>query len=301
LSIRLKKILGTTGIFRVKNRLTGKEHTNEQKKDNNMYFSSNIKLLRKRLGRTQDDIAYSLNMKRSTLSGYENGIAQPGLEALVSFSGFFKISIDTLVKVDLSSLAESQIRQIERGYDVFLTGSDLRVLATTVDQENTENIEMVNESAKAGYRSGYADPEFIRVLPAFQLPFLSRDRKYRAFQISGDSMLPIPDRSWVVGEFVQNWNNIRTDYPYIILTLDDGIVFKIAENKIAAEQVLTLHSLNPLYEAYDIHVKDLREVWKFVHFISSEIPEPNLPKDELVKTVVSLQKEIREIQTRLNL
>ena len=40
-----------------------------------MYFSSNIKLLRKRLGRTQDDIAFSLGMKRPTLSGYENGIA----------------------------------------------------------------------------------------------------------------------------------------------------------------------------------------------------------------------------------
>jgi len=266
-----------------------------------MYFSSNIKLLRKRMGRTQDDIAYSLNMKRSTLSGYENGIAEPGLEALIAFSGFFKISIDTLVKVDLGTLSESQLRQVERGYDIFLTGSDLRVLATTVDHENTENIEVVNESAKAGYRSGYADPEFIRVLPAFQLPFLSRDRKYRAFQVSGDSMLPIPDKSWVIGEFVQNWNTIRSNYPYIILTLDEGIVFKIAENKIQSEQKLTLISLNPFYEPYDIHVKDLREVWKFVHYISSEVPEPNLPKEDLARTVATLKKEIREIQTRLNL
>jgi transcriptional regulator with XRE-family HTH domain len=273
-----------------------KEHTEEK-----MFFSTNIKLLRKRMGRTQDDIAYSLSMKRSTLSGYENGIAQPGLEALIEFSRFFKVSIDTMVKVDLGSLPESQISQIERGYDVFKTGSDLRVLATTVDSENTENIEMVNENAKAGYRSGYADPEFIRVLPAFQLPFLSRDRKYRAFQITGDSMDPIPDKSWVVGEFVQNWNNIRSNYPYVILTLEDGIVFKIVENKISSEQILTLHSLNPFYDPYDLHVKDLREVWKFVHYISSEVPAPNLPKDELVKTVVSLQKELKEIQTRLNL
>lgn len=266
-----------------------------------MHFSSNIKLLRRRMGRTQDDIAYSLNMKRSTLSGYENGIAEPGLEALAAFSRFFKISIDTLVKIDLASLSESQIRQVERGYDVFLTGSDLRVLATTVSNENTENIEVVNENAKAGYRSGYADPEFIRVLPTFQLPFLSRDRKYRAFQVNGDSMLPIPDKSWVIGEFVQNWNTIRSHYPYIILTIEDGIVFKMAENKIAAENKLTLVSLNPFYEPFDIHVKDVREVWKFVNYISSEIPEPNLPRENLSKTVADLKKEIREIQTRLNI
>ena len=266
-----------------------------------MYFSSNIKLLRKRLGRTQDDIAFSLDMKRSTLSGYENGIAQPGLEALIAFSKFFKISIDTLVKEDLSRLAESELSQLERGYDVFVTGSKLRVLATTVDAENNENIELVGETAKAGYRSGFADPEFIRVLPVFQLPFLSRDKKYRAFQINGDSMLPIPDKSWVIGEFVQNWFNIRNGYPYIILTLDDGIVFKVSENRLQEEQKLTLMSLNPLYDPYEIHVKDIREVWKFVHFVSSEIPEPNLPKDELTQTVMSIQKDIKNIQMKMKL
>ena len=50
-----------------------------------MYFASNIKFLRKRRGRTQDDVAFALNLKRSTLSGYENGVAQPGIEILISF------------------------------------------------------------------------------------------------------------------------------------------------------------------------------------------------------------------------
>jgi transcriptional regulator with XRE-family HTH domain len=266
-----------------------------------MYFSSNIKLLRKRLGRTQDDIAFSMNMKRSTLSGYENGIAEPGMEALVTFSRHFKISIDTLVKEDLSKLAESELSQLERGYDIFITGSKLRVLATTVNSDNNENVELVSETAKAGYRSGFADPEFIRVLPVFQLPFLSRDRKYRAFQVNGDSMLPIPDKSWVIAEFVQNWFTIRTGYPYIILTLEDGIVFKLAENKLKEEQKLTLVSLNPFYDPYDVNVKDIREVWKFVHYVSSEIPEPNQPRDNLTKTVISMQKELKDIQMKLKL
>ena len=266
-----------------------------------LYFSSNIKLLRKRLGRTQDDVAFSLEMKRSTLSGYENGVAEPGLEALTAFSRYFKISIDTLVKVDLQKLPESELSQIERGYDVFITGGNLRILATTVDPENEENIEIVGETAKAGYRSGFADPEFIRVLPVFQLPFLSKDRKYRAFQVNGDSMLPIPDKSWVVGEYVQNWQTIRNGHPYIILTLEDGIVFKVVENKVKEDQKLRLISLNPLYEPYEVHVKDIREVWKFVNFFSSEIPEPNMEKDELVRTVKAIEKEIREMQMKLNL
>lgn len=253
------------------------------------------------MGRTQDDIAFSLDMKRSTLSGYENGIAQPALDALAAFSSFFGISIDTLVKVDLSKLPESELSQLEKGYDIYITGSKLRVLTTMVDKDNNENIEVVSEGAKAGYRTGYADPEFIRVLPAFQLPFLSRDRKYRAFQVSGDSMLPIPDRSWVVGEFVQNWYTIRDNYPYIILTMEDGIVFKIAENHLKEKQLLTLFSLNPLYDPFEVNVKDIKEVWKFVHYISSEVPEPNLPKENLIQTVQALQKEVKAIQTKLNI
>ena len=67
-----------------------------------MFFSSNIKFLRKHRGRTQDDMAFALNLKRSTLSGYENGVSEPNLEALVAFSKYFGIAIDTLVKVDLT-------------------------------------------------------------------------------------------------------------------------------------------------------------------------------------------------------
>jgi len=182
------------------------------------FFKDNIKLLRKRKSRTQDDVAFALEMKRSTLSGYENGVAQPNLNALMRFSEFYGVAIDTLVKMDLPSLSESQLLQLEQGYDIYVKGSNLRVLATTVDQDNEENIELVNEKAKAGYATGFADPDYIKVLPTFKLPFLSKQKKYRTFQVSGDSMLPIPDGSYVTGEFVQDWNFIRNHHAYIVLT-----------------------------------------------------------------------------------
>ncbi len=266
-----------------------------------MFFSSNIKLLRKRRGRTQDDVAHALDMKRSTLSGYENQVAQPGIEALIAFSKYFNIAIDTLIRVELSELSESQLSQVERGFDIYLKGSKLRVLATTVDNDNNENIELVNEKASAGYTHGFADPDFIRVLPTFQLPFLSRSKKYRTFQISGDSMIPIPDKSWVTGEYVENWSMIRTNYPYIVLTLDDGIVFKVVENRIKKDGQLRLISLNPLYETYEIEASQVKEVWKFVHYISSEIPEPNMPKEKLMEEVQSLKQQVLAIQTKLSL
>jgi transcriptional regulator with XRE-family HTH domain len=265
----------------------------------NNFFGQNIKLLRKRRGRTQEDVAVVLDMKRPTLSGYENGVAEPGITLLMAFSDYFKVSVDTLLKQDLSALPDSQLSQLERGFDVFVKGSNLRIMATTVDSSNKENIELVPHKASAGYRTGFADPEFIRMLPTFQLPFLSADRKYRMFQINGDSMLPIPDKSWITGEFVQNWQNMRDGLAYIILTIEDGIMFKVVENHINDEGRIRLHSLNPLYEPYYVDVKDIREIWRFVHYISAELPEPNLPKNEFATTLASLKKEVADIKAQL--
>jgi transcriptional regulator with XRE-family HTH domain len=263
------------------------------------YFSTNIKFLRKRRGMTQDEVAEKLSMKRPTLSGYENEVSQPTITALLTFSKFYNIAIDTLLNIELHKLSELQLRQLEHGEDVFIKGGRLRVLATTINSDNDENIELVTEKAKAGYATGFADPEYISRLPRFQLPFLSKQKKYRTFQLSGDSMLPIPDKSWVTAEYLQDWNHIISGEAYVIFTLDDGIVFKVVENLLQREGVLRLYSLNPLYEPYEVPVSEIKEVWKFIHYISKELPEPVLPQDELLKTVATLKNDMARIKSRV--
>ena len=264
-----------------------------------MYLKSNLKLLRKRKGRTQDDVAFTLGMKRSTLSGYENGVAEPGVEILMALSGYYKIAIDTMLTVNLELLSESQLLQLEHGADVYIQGSQLRILATTVNNSNDENIELVPERAKAGYKNGFADPNFISELPVFQLPFLSKDRKYRTFQLNGDSMLPIPDGSWVTAEFVQDWNTIVSGKAYIVFTLDEGIVFKVIENLIKDENKILLYSLNPIYEPYEIQISEVKEIWKFINYISSELPEPSLPEDHLISMVSKLKRNVEKLNLRI--
>jgi len=263
------------------------------------FFAQNIKLLRKRRKRTQDEVAAALEMKRSTLSGYENGVASPGLDALAGFSDYFEIAIDTLIRVNMAELSESQLSELERGFDIFVKGSRLRVLTTTVDSDNDENIELVPEKAKAGYQRGFADPGFISELPVFQLPFLSREKKYRTFQINGDSMSPIPDGSWVTGEFIQDWFNVKDGEACIILTLNEGIVFKIVENRLEKSGKLIAHSLNPIYKPYEISVKEIKELWKFSHYISQEMPEPEVNNETVLQRLKKLQDEVADIRKKV--
>jgi transcriptional regulator with XRE-family HTH domain len=259
-----------------------------------MYLNSNLKFLRQRRNVTQDVAANGLDMSRSTLNSYENGsIKNPALDALLTFSKYYKISIDTLVKIDISKLSSYHLSELEKGRDVFLTGSKLRVIATTVDSHNKENIEVVPLKAKAGYKNGYADPDFISSLPVFQLPILFNDRKYRMFQITGDSMLPIPDKSWVIGEYVENFYDIKDNHPYVLLTKDEGIVFKIAFNNLRKKKSILLKSLNAFYEPYEVSITEVKEVWKFCNYISSEIPDM---KNELISKIEKIEQEMKEIK-----
>ena len=261
-----------------------------------MYFSQNIKTLRNRRKRTQDVVANELGMSRSTLNSYENGsIKNPTLEALMLFSKYFRLSIDTMVKIDLVKLSDYQLSELERGNDVYVTGSRLRVIATTVDSQNRENIEVVPLKAKAGYKNGFADPDFIKKLPTFQLPLLLSDRKYRMFQISGDSMLPIPDKSWVIGEYLENWYDIKDGEAYVILTQEEGLVFKVAHNNLRKKKNLLLKSLNTTYQPYELHVNEIREVWKFCNYLSNQLPENTFMKDELLSKLQKLEAEVKSI------
>ncbi len=264
-----------------------------------LFFATNLKLLRKRRKRTQDDVSFSTGIKRPTLSGYENSGVLPSVENLLSLADYFGLSADTLLRVDLRQLSEYQFSQLERGSDVYIRGSNIRVLATTIDKSNRENIELVAEKAKAGYSTGFADPEYIKELPRFQLPFLSDNKKYRSFQVSGDSMLPVPEGAWITGEFIQDWSDIVSGKPYIILTLNDGVVFKIVENQLEERGVLRLYSLNTLYEPYDVNVADVREVWRFKNFIAEEIPGEGAPQQNLARMVMELKKDVEKIKGRM--
>lgn len=264
-----------------------------------MYLSINIKFLRKRKRFTQSGLAELLGINRSGVNNYENGSAVPPVQVLIALSDLFHISIDTLLRINLSKLRESQLYLIENGSDVFVKGNELRVLATTVNSRNQDNIELVSIKAKAGYTAGYFDPEFISGLPVFQLPFLSKEKKYRTFQVSGDSMLPIPDKSWVTGEFVQDLSDIKDGGLYIVLTLNEGIVFKKVKNELKTKGALRMISTNPEYAPYDLPLAEVREVWKFVHYITSEVSDPVATEDIAVE-MKALRREVEEVRRRLS-
>ena len=236
-----------------------------------MHFSENLKFLRKRQNKSQTNLAAELEIARTSLSGYEKNV-QPPFRTLIKISDYFNISLDAFIKYKLDALSEFQLSQIEKGFDVDVTGSKLRLLTISVDNNGKENIEMVPIKAQAGYTNSYGDMDFIATLPKFKLPFLSENKTYRTFQIEGDSMLPIKEGSWVTCSYLENWEHLKNGKACIVVTKDEGIVFKLVYNRLSENKFLLVSS-NRNYSPFEISVSQVSEIWQFETYNSFEFDE----------------------------
>ena len=109
----------------------------------------NIKLLRKRAKRSQEELAQELGLTRSSYSGYENGVAEPNILTLNNVSKLYGITLDDLVNKDFSKFTEVDWSPVDKGVYTDTKGSKLRVLMSVVDHNNEELIEMITDGFAA--------------------------------------------------------------------------------------------------------------------------------------------------------
>jgi transcriptional regulator with XRE-family HTH domain len=257
---------------------------------------ANIRFLRKTKNLTQQQFADSLNIKRSMVGAYEEERAKPKLDNMKQIASFFSISVDELVseKITQKWLDEREKRQQQ---EKELKAGNLRILSITVDQEDRENIEFVPVKASAGYVNGYSDPEFVKELPKFHLPML-KGGTFRAFELKGDSMLPLKPGTIIIGEYVDDWKTIKNNETFVVISKDDGIVYKRIQNKLKDSKTLLLKSDNKAYEPYPMHADQILEIWKAKAYISMDFPEGDADAsiDKLTSMVMNLQKTVASIQ-----
>jgi transcriptional regulator with XRE-family HTH domain len=251
-------------------------------------ISSNIKFLRKKKGLTQQQFADQVGIKRSLVGAYEEERAEPKYDLLKNIAIFFDITVDDFINetIDDKWLAKPKPNQ-----------NGLRVLSISVDKEDNENIEMVPMKASAGYMNGYADPEYVAQLPKLYLPMFKQGT-YRGFEIKGDSMLPLVSGTTIIGEYVENWGDIKPAETYVIISKNDGVVYKRIGNKFKDNKKLKLVSDNPVYDPYEINGEDILEVWKAKAYISTHLPmpTPEPTMESLTNMMAQMQRSISKLE-----
>jgi phage repressor protein C with HTH and peptisase S24 domain len=165
-----------------------------------------------------------------------------------------------------------------------------------MDQDQRQNIELVNSKAAAGYLESFQDPEYIRDLPKMYIPNLPAG-SYRAFEIKGDSMLPMPSGSLVISKYVESLKDLKDDKTYIIITERDGIVYKRVRNH-SDQSCLTAISDNEVYPPYTIDYSDIQEIWRYhAHIVFSDARQQQT--DWLQETVMDMQKKLADLQKKI--
>jgi transcriptional regulator with XRE-family HTH domain len=223
-------------------------------------ISKNIKHLRKLKGLSQEALSEDLKVTRSRIGSYEESRSSPTNEMLIKLSDYFKLPIDIILRKDLTKGSEASFIEL---------GNQRVLFPITVDIENNDLIEVVPIKASAGYLNGYDDPEYIEQLQKIKLPFLPTG-KHRAFPIKGDSMLPMKDGSFVVGRFIDDRNEIKSNKTYVLVTLNDGMVYKRVINNIEIDGTLELVSDNKTYNTYKIPIDEVLELWEFTCSINTQ-------------------------------
>ncbi|MCV9926273.1 helix-turn-helix domain-containing protein [Flavobacterium sp. LS1R49] len=253
-------------------------------------FSDNIRSLRLKKKISQEKVAESLLITRGRYVKYEDGSSEAPYEILKKIAHYYHISIDLLLSVDVRKIPMDDLLKLE--------GNRL-VLPITVSQDGENFIEVVTQKAKAGYLSGYADPEFIESLNHISLPHLGPG-KFRAFPIDGDSMPPHKNTTWIVGKYIENLREIRKGKTYILLTFNEGMTYKRLEKK--GLDSLTVSSDNINYNPYDIKLSDILEIWEYAAHLGGDDSKLEAGDSESLESVIrKLQIDIMEIKTKISI
>ncbi|MEL6675186.1 MAG: S24 family peptidase [Bacteroidota bacterium] len=233
-------------------------------------FGKNLKFLREKYHLTQSRLAEEIcgeeseDKMQKKIGSYEQGHAFPPPDTMFHILRRFDLKYEHLLNLDLTALTDREWGMIHQP-----EGNQLHILAISVDKEGRENIEFVPEKAAAGYARGFSSESYIRQLDKFHLPWLPKEFTYRAFEISGDSMLPILSGTIVVGQFVEDLQHITQGERYILVTTE-GILFKrlypLPHQKDKSSVLVV--SDNPIYPPYEMPAENILEAWKFYAHIS---------------------------------
>lgn len=253
-------------------------------------LSDNLRFLRARKQLSQQKVADLLMITRVRYAKYEDGTSEPPIEILMRISKYFSVSIDLLVAVDLRKYPLEEMLNLP----------DNRILVPiTVDSSGNNQIEIIPQKASMGYLNGYADPEYIENLQTISLPFL-RNGKYRAFPVQGDSMPPYKDGAYIVGKYIEDLSELKTDKTYIFITVNDGITYKRFQFHEA--DGICVKADNNFYEPYKIPLTEIKELWEFACSISTQEYEPEeFAQLSIQNLFVEIKDDIRKMNVQNDL
>ena len=108
-------------------------------------------------------------------------------------------------------------------------------------------------------------------------------------------MLPVKNGSYVIAKFVEDIRDVKNGRTYIVLTKNDGLVYKRVYEK--ETETFTLSSDNKFYDPYEVNKEDILELWEFTCCINTqEYSEEELKLSSIINMFQELKIELKSIK-----
>jgi phage repressor protein C with HTH and peptisase S24 domain len=264
----------------------------------------NLKVLRKKINKTQSDIAFHLHNTQQTIGNWEQGIGEPSVEEFLSLKNYFGISLDNFfknVQLNTNKEIEKNVKLNVKGH-VQLTGKkrSREVVEYQLQEEQAgyvNNVYDIDSKAAAGMAYLLQDVDRFKALPTLYIPNLGTGFHIR-LQITGDSMhSTIKDGDRVVATLCANpVQNLREGHIYVIIDRDEEVVCKriyragetqwefVSDNDIYTPYKRDLNDILAVLRVEEVHTTDLRnyfsdtrkeivQIWKSIEDIKRKLPK----------------------------
>lgn len=234
---------------------------------------------------TQQDIANMMKKPKSNISRAFNGHEDYLTEGFLAdfykkFSDIFNedwlINGEGSMLVTGGNISSHITNTTQSGNITNITGNNTTI-ATNAQPLQLENIvyaPLVSQYAYAGYISGYADEEYIENLPV--VPFIADHEakgNYVAFEVRGDSMDNGTDEGYMEGDRLLGreippdlWANSKLHirkWDFIIVHTEGILIKRIIAHDVD-KHLITIHSLNEMYEDKVLDLKDVRKIFNVI-------------------------------------
>lgn len=239
----------------------------------NSSFKDRIIQLKERYaGGNRAELARLTGLKESAVRKYEQGVSEPGLGTLIKIADAFSLDMAWLTTGQGNMTGEHKTQG----------GNGTIVQEKAAEQVDVHfiTVPLVQQYAYAGYLAGFSDEEYVDSLPHIPFPADGPAKgNYMAFEIKGDSMYDGTPDSYDEGEIALcreiqpvYWNSKLHTHKwrdYVIVHRFEGILIKrIIDHKVE-EGIIKCHSLNSMYEDFEVHLKDVMQLFNVIKTVKN--------------------------------
>ena len=214
------------------------------------FFGINIKKIRKLKSLSQKDFGDLFNLKRATLGAYEEGRSEPKIETIINFANYFSISIDDLLKRELS------INELLK-FNTDLTTDESQL------RKSYPQIPIITKECISDYIKYYNKSTFIENMPFVVWPLADDKKDFRAYQIQ-DLEMSNNEGGLYPGDIIVLEKvdlNFEFNNQLSLIVFEDIKLRRITKE---SETRLKLKADHPAIEDEFLKTNNINEIWNVV-------------------------------------